>query len=79
MTVRFEISALEFNDALVEKIKMLFNDEDAEVVVSVRPKKKGFPKETRAAYFARINNALDSLDNKHKTVSFTVEELENIH
>jgi hypothetical protein len=79
MVTTFKISASEFNDAIVEKIKMLFNGDDSEVVISVRSNRKGFPKETREAYFARINNALDNLDNKRKTVSFTVEEFENIH
>ncbi len=79
MTTTFKISASEFNDALVEKIKMLFQGDDSEVVISVRSKKKGFPKETKEAYFSRINTALDHLDAKRGTVSFTVEEFEKLN
>jgi hypothetical protein len=64
MVTTFKISAAEFNDAVIEKIKGLFKDNDSEVVISVRSKKRGFPKETREEYFARINRALDNLDNK---------------
>jgi hypothetical protein len=76
MVTTFKISAAEFNEAVIEKIKMLFNGDDSEVVISVRSKKKGFPKETREEYFSRINRALDNLDKKQGTVSFTVEEFE---
>jgi hypothetical protein len=76
MVTTFKISAAEFNEAVIEKIKMLFNGDDSEVVISVRSKKKGFPKETREEYFSRINRALDNLDNNKGIVSFTVEEFE---
>ena len=76
MVTTFKINAAEFNDSIVEKIKMLFKDDDSEVVISVRSKKRGFPKETREEYFARINRSLDSLDNRHGMVAFTVEEFE---
>lgn len=79
MVTTFKISAAEFNDAIIEKIKMMFTGDDNEVVISVRPKKKGFPKETREAYFARINHALDTLDTKQGTVSFSVEEFEKLN
>jgi hypothetical protein len=79
MVTTFKISASEFNDAIVEKIKMLFKDDDSEVVISVRSKKKGFPKETREEYFARINRALDDLDNRRNVVSYTVEEFEKLN
>jgi hypothetical protein len=79
MVTTFKISASEFNDAIVEKIKTFFNGDDSEVVISVRSKKKGFPKETREEYFSRINTALDNLDNKRGIVSFTTEDFEKIN
>lgn len=72
MITTFKISAAEFNETVIDKIKTLFRDEGSEVVISVRSKKRGFPKETRDEYFARINRALDNLDNKRSIVSFTV-------
>jgi hypothetical protein len=79
MVTTFKISASEFNDAIVEKIKMMFTGDDNEVVISVRPKKKRFPKETRDEYFSRINRSLDLLDKKQGTVSFSVEEFEKLN
>jgi DNA relaxase NicK len=79
MVTTFRISAAEFNDAIIEKIKMMFTGDDNEVVISVRPKKKGFPKETREEYFSRINRSLDALDKKQGTVSFSVEEFEKLN
>lgn len=73
MVTTFKINAAEFNDTIVEKIKTLFKDDDSEVVISVRSKKRGFPKETREEYFARINRSLDNLDSRRETV--TVEDL----
>lgn len=73
MVTTFKINAAEFNDTIVEKIKTLFKDDDSEVVISVRSKKRGFPKETREEYFARINRSLDNLDSRRGTV--TVEDL----
>ena len=78
MVTTFKINAAEFNDSIVEKIKTLFKDDDSEVVISVRSKKRGFPKETREEYFARINRSLDNLDSRRGTVAFTVEEFENL-
>jgi hypothetical protein len=57
----------------------MFTGDDNEVVISVRPKKKGFPKETREAYFSRINQSLDALDKKHGNLSFSVEEFEKLN
>jgi DNA relaxase NicK len=79
MITTFKISAAEFNDAIIEKIKMMFTGDDNEVVISVRSKKKEFPKETRDDYFSRINRALDALDNKQGTVSFSAEEFEKLN
>lgn len=79
MVTTFKISASEFNDAIVEKIKTFFNGDDSEVVISVHSKKKGFPKETREEYFSRIDRALDNLDKKRGTVSFTVDEFEKLN
>jgi hypothetical protein len=79
MVTTFKINAAEFNESVIEKIKNLFRDEDSEVVISVRSKKRGFPKETREEYFARINRALDNLDNKRGTVTFTVDEFEKLN
>ena len=77
MVTTLKINATEFNDSIVEKIKTLFKDDDSEVVISVRSKKRGFPKESKEAYFARINRSLDNLDNRRGTVAFTVEEIKN--
>jgi hypothetical protein len=79
MVTTFKISAAEFNDAIIEKIKTMFTGDDNEIVISVRSKKKGFPKETREAYFSRINRALDTLDNKQGSVSFSIEEFEKLN
>jgi hypothetical protein len=62
MVTKLKISAAEFNDAIIEKIKTMFTGDDNEIVISVRSKRKGFPKETREAYCSRINRALDTLD-----------------
>jgi hypothetical protein len=79
MVTTFKINASEFNETVIDKIKTLFRDDDSEVVISVRSKKRGFPKETREEYFSRINRALDNLDNKRGLVSFTVEEFEHLN
>ena len=79
MVTTFKINATEFNDSIIEKIKTLFKDDDSEVVISVRSKKRGFPKETREEYFARISRSLDNLDNRRGTVAFTVEEFDKLN
>lgn len=72
MEATFKIHATELSQEIIEKIRQFMSvNGESEVTIHIRPKKKkSFPTETKEAYFARINRALDHLDQKKKGVHF---------
>ena len=78
MEATFKIHATELSQEIVEKIRQFISaNGESEIVINIRPKKKkAFPKETKEAYFARLDRALDNLDQKRNVVTLTVEEFE---
>ncbi len=78
MEATIKIHTTELSQEIVEKIRQFISVYgESEVVINIRPKKKkAFPKETKKAYFARIDRALDNLDQKRNGVTFSVEEFE---
>jgi hypothetical protein len=78
MEATLKIHTTELSQEVFEKIQQFIRvNGESEVIINVRPKKKkGFPKETKEAYFARIDRALDNLDQKRNLVTFSVEEFE---
>ena len=81
MQATFTIPIAEFNFELVEKIKNLLNGdiENTEIFISVRSKKPSMLRtETREAYFARLDESIDSIKKGRAVVSFnSLEELES--
>jgi len=82
MQAIFTIAASEFDISLFEKIKSLLkaNGEGAEVVISVRPKSMlgNNQKETREAYFARLEKALVNVTTDNNTVNLTFEDWQEL-
>jgi hypothetical protein len=78
MEATLKIHTTELSQEVFEKIQQFIRvNGESEVVINIRPKKKkGFPKETKEAYLARIDRALDNLDQKRNVVTFTLEEFE---
>jgi len=78
MEATLKIHTTELSQEVFEKIQQFIKvNGESDVIINVRPKKKkGFPKETKEAYFARLDRALDNLDQQRNTVTFTVEEFE---
>lgn len=73
----FTISASDFNDEVVEKIKMYLRNQQGEVTISFssRPT-ESLVNETREAYYARLNKARGNVENQRNLVAFTLEEFE---
>jgi hypothetical protein len=80
MEATLKIRTTELSQEVFEKIQQFIRiNGESEVIINVRPKKKkGFPKETKEAYFARIDRALDNLDQKRNLVTFSQEEFETL-
>jgi superfamily I DNA and RNA helicase len=78
MEATFKIHTTELSQEIIEKIRQFISvNGESEVVINIRPKKKkGFPKETKEAFFARLDRAIDNLDQKQNRATFTVEEFE---
>ncbi len=78
MEATIKIHSTELSQEIVEKIRQFISVYgESELVINIRPKtKKAFPVETKEAYLARIDRALDNLDQKQNGVTFTVEEFE---
>ncbi|MBK6996177.1 MAG: hypothetical protein IPH31_15095 [Lewinellaceae bacterium] len=82
MQAIFTIPASEFDSSLFEKIKSLLkaNGEGSEVVISVRPKSRPGTKqkETREAYFARLEKALVNVTTDNNTVNLSFEDWQEL-
>lgn len=78
MEATFKIHTTELSQEIIEKIRQFISiNGESEIVINIRPKKKkAFPKESREAYSARLDRALDNLDQKRNGITFTVEEFE---
>jgi len=78
MEATIKIHTTELSQEIIEKIRQFISiNGESEVVINIRPKKKkSFPKETKEAYYARIDQALDSLDQKRNGVTFSIKEFE---
>ncbi len=75
-----KIHTTELSQEVFEKIQQFIRvNGESEVIINVRPKKKkGFPKESKEDYFARIDRALDNLDQQRNVVEFSLKEFEAI-
>ena len=52
---------------------------ESDVTISIRPKKKKpFPKESKEAYFNRIDKAIDNLENNKNSIVFTTTEFQEL-
>jgi len=78
MEATLKIHTTELSQEVFEKIQQFIRvNGESEVIINVRPKKKkGFPKESREDYFARIDRALDNLDQQRNVVEFSLKEFE---
>ncbi len=78
MEATIKIHTTELSQEIIEKIRQFISVYgESEVVINIRPKKKkSFPKETKEAYYARIDHALDNLDQKRNGVTFSIKEFE---
>ena len=79
METVIRLNASEFNSSLINKIKkFLATDGDSEITISISKtsRKKSLRKETPAQTKARIDRAIDDIENKRNLVSFTGEEFE---
>jgi len=80
MEATLKIHTTELSQEVFEKIQQFIRvNGESEVIINVRPKKKkGFPKESKEDYFARIDRALDNLDQQRNVVEFSLKEFEAI-
>lgn len=73
----FTISAADFNDEIIEKIKAYLHKQQGEVTISFKSKQAvSMKKETREEYFERLARAKGNVEHKRNLVSFTQEEFE---
>lgn len=78
MEITLKIQATELNQDIIDKIRQFISlNGESDLVINIRPKKtKKFPKETKEEYFARLNSAIDNLENKKNVVSFSTTEFQ---
>ena len=78
MEVNLKIQTSEFSQEIIDKIRQFISlNGESDVTISIRPKKKkSFPKESKEAYFNRLDKAIDNLENSKNLVSFTTTEFQ---
>ena len=71
----FTVSASDFNDEIIEKIKSYLKGQHAVVTISIQTEPVAAPqKETREAYFAKLDKSIAALEDKENLVTFAMEE-----
>ena len=80
MEVNFKIQTSEFSQDIIDKIRQFISlNGESDVTISIRPKKKkSFPKESKEAYFIRLDKAIDNLENNRKSIVFTTTEFQEL-
>lgn len=73
----FTISAEDFNDEIIGKIKEYLKGQHASVTISIQREPAAAPKkETREEYFAKLDKSLAELERGDNLVAFTVDEFQ---
>lgn len=77
METVFRLKVSELNTGLIKALQSIFQN-TGEVEIIVHPVAKSLNKqvETRDEYWARINRAIDDVENDRNVVSFTGDEFE---
>lgn len=80
MEVNLKIQTSEFSQDIIDKIRQFISlNGESDVTISIRPKKKkSFPKESKEAYFNRIDKAIDNLENNRNSIVFTTTEFQEL-
>ncbi len=78
MEVNLKIQTSEFSQDIIDKIRQFITlNGESDVTISIRPKKKkSFPKESKEAYFHRLDRAIDNLENNRNLMAFTASEFQ---
>lgn len=78
MEITLKIQTTELSQDIIDKIRQFISlNGESDLVINIRPKKKvKFPKENKDEYFARLDRAIDNLENKHNIVSFSTSEFQ---
>lgn len=73
----FTISADDFNDEIIEKIKAYLKGQQAFITISIQKEPSAAPKkETRQEYFEKLDKSLSELDRSENMVTFSLEEFQ---
>lgn len=77
MEIVFRLKVSELNNGLIKAMQSIFQN-TCEVEIIVHPVTKSLNEqvETRDEYWARINRAIDDVENNRNVVSFTGDEFE---
>ena len=80
MEVNLKIQTSEFSQDIIDKIRQFISlNGESDVTISIRPKKKkAFPKESKEAYFNRLDKAIDNLENNRNSIVFTTTEFQEL-
>ena len=80
MEVNLKIQTSEFSQDIIDKIRQFISlNGESDVTISIRPKKKkSFPKESKEAYFNRLDKVIDNLENNRNSIVFTTTEFQEL-